>query len=179
MYTYKKYFLHKFSLKILTVAVTLFFFISCSNQSIKKDFYTELWPIMFYEKYTSPNSEVVLYKVIESAFSSTDLAKINNWMNDNNSSIFFPDSLELDIFQNKNPYSPTTNFKFYVNQEDSVRFVLYNDNTIDSTINLYNGYLSRGYYLLLVQEVNIESGICSIQSDIGVRQEKKQIMFLK
>ncbi len=170
--------LERLPLKIL-FSLFLMIFIFCSRQKTKTDVYEQLWSVKFLQKYVEDRSEVILYKIQDDKFSQNDSLKINQWEIIKAHSLFLPDSIKLDIFKIKNPFSPVTNFKFYIEKSDSVFFTFFSNEDMNTKVNLYQGYLNRGYYLLKISRIDVDSGVYQVSCKIGKERKKKKIILIK
>ena len=165
-------------LKILFISVFILFNF-CIRQNIKNDINTKFWPVDFIEKYINNESEVVLYKIQEYKFTQNDSLRVNQWEIIKAHSLFLPDSIDLDIFRVKNPFSPVTNFKFQVEKSDSVNFTFIGTKGKNIKITLYHGYLNEGYYLLQIPRINVDSGVYQVICKIGKKTEKKKVLLIR
>ena len=92
--------------------------------------------------------------------------------------IFSPDSILKKVVEKPNPFSPPTDFKFILLNAESVEISI---SPLDSSFikQVYLGYLNKGYYDLLLNENEIESGVYWINFRVGKQNKSKKFLLLK
>jgi len=89
------------------------------------------------------------------------------------------DSVKPNISSNyPNPFSPSTNFKWFVVEPDSFQISLIDvdGNDVDS---LYKGYLSKVQYEMKFTESNLNSGVYFIVMTVGKEKYYRKFIWLK
>jgi hypothetical protein len=166
------------------VCTTLFFILllvfinHCTYQAKSKFVHNEY--LLLDERIELPTKygKIILNKIDDKFLNETDSLKIEKWKIINSNSILLPDSI-CGLFKQTTPFSPTNDFRFYVDKLDSVKFSLSSNEKDANKIELLNRLLSKGYYLLELRAMNIKSGVYFINCTIGTKSQSKKLLLLK
>jgi hypothetical protein len=84
-------------------------------------------------------------------------------------------SKTLDV---KNPFCPSSNFKFILPESDSIDITLLDikENVISS---LYKGYLSKGHYEMNLLNSILQPGVYSVVMNLGNEKYYKKFILVK
>ena len=155
--------------------MTIVLIFACVHNKHKHDLHYERL-----EPSNDENKSYSIYRMNEDFLDKKQLAKLESLRELSSDLLIVPDSVHNEFFYPGIPYSPTTGFRFFLTNADSIKIYIKPVNEPDDFyISIISEKLPLGYYLILYNPKNLYEGIYNMKYCIGEDVKTSKFVLLR